>query len=257
MSKLLEVYGLTKIFSGLTALDKANLDIEKGEIVSLIGPNGAGKTTFFNCLTGIYKPNEGKIKYKNQALDLKHHLPHLIARMGIARTFQNIRLFSNMTVIENVLVASAIRGKVSLFDILIRRKTLKFGEGLIFRQSFELLQFVGLSDKIYQLASNLAYGEQRKLEIARALATGPVLLLLDEPAAGMNAVETKELIFLIRQIRERGVTIFLIEHDMKLVMSVSDRVFVLNYGKNIASGIPSQVQKNRQVIEAYLGEKLE
>ena len=256
MEKLLEVSELSKSFSGLTALDKVNLDIEKGEIVSLIGPNGAGKTTFFNCLTGVYKPTDGQINYLNKPVDLKRHIPHLIARLGIARTFQNIRLFQNMTVLENVMVAAAIRDKTSFFRILLGNKAAKTASASISAQSLELLHFFGLSDKIYQLATNLSYGEQRKLEIARALATGPVLLLLDEPAAGMNATETKELISLIRKIRERGISIFLIEHDMKLVMSISDRVFVLNYGKNIASGLPSQIQKNRQVIEAYLGENV-
>ncbi|OGF49776.1 MAG: ABC transporter ATP-binding protein [Candidatus Firestonebacteria bacterium RIFOXYA2_FULL_40_8] len=256
MAKILEVSGLTKRFAGLVALDKVNLDIEKGEIISLIGPNGAGKTTVFNCLTGVYKPTGGLINYLGKPLDLKHHVPHLVAKLGIARTFQNIRLFSNMTVIENVMVSSALREKTSFLDIILHVKGFKIREDSIFRKSFELLQFIGLSDKIYHLASNLAYGEQRKLEIARALATAPVLLLLDEPAAGMNAIETKDLITLIRNIRDKGITVFLIEHDMKMVMSISDRVFVLNYGKNIASGVPSQVQKNELVIEAYLGEKV-
>src|SRR3989339_175655 len=228
MSKLLEVFGLCKRFSGITALDKVNIDIEKG-----------------------------KIFYLDKPIDLKNHVPHYIAKLGIARTFQGIRLFPNMTVIENVMVAASIREKTSFFDIILKRKNLEFGEASIFSQSLELLHFVGLSDKINDIASNLAYGEQRKLEIARALATVPVLLLLDEPAAGMNASETKELVLLIREIKDRGVTIFLIEHDMKLVMSISDKVFVINYGKNIASGVPLQIQKNKQVIEAYLGEKTE
>jgi branched-chain amino acid transport system ATP-binding protein len=252
MKNILEVRNLTKRFEGLTAVDDVSLEIEEGKIVSLIGPNGAGKTTFFNCITGVYKVSKGEIFLYN--INLTKYAPYEIAKLGVGRTFQNIRLFSNMTVIENVMCGKFVRTKSSLFDIIFNLKEFKEEEEKILKESVELLKFVGLSDKLYELASNLSYGEQRRLEIARTLATEPSLLLLDEPAAGMNTAETNDLMDLIKEIKGRGITVFLIEHDMKFVMNISDKVYVLNYGKKIAEGSPLEIQKNKRVIEAYLGE---
>ncbi|MGC8856075.1 MAG: ABC transporter ATP-binding protein [Anaerolineae bacterium] len=249
---LLETSGVTKRFGGLTAVMKMDFKIEKGEILSIIGPNGAGKTTFFNTLTGIYRPEEGQIIFNG------HHLiglrPDQIAALGIARTFQNIRLFGNMTVIENILVGMHTRLKQSPVQALLRTKAFVEEEQEAEARAAQLMEYVGLKNVGNELARNLPYGGQRRVEIARALAANPTLLLLDEPTAGMNPQETAEAIKLFRRIRdEKGVTILLIEHDMRVVMSISERITVMDYGEKIAEGTPEQIRTNQRVIEAYLG----
>lgn len=249
---LLETIGVTKRFGGLTAVMKMDFKIEQGEILSIIGPNGAGKTTFFNTLTGIYRPEEGKIIFNGHPLiGLR---PDQIAALGISRTFQNIRLFGNMTVIENILVGMHTRLKQNPLQVLLRNKAFVEEEQEAEARAAQLMQYVGLTNVGNELARNLPYGAQRRVEIARALAANPTLLLLDEPTAGMNPQETAEAIKLFRRIRdEKGITILLIEHDMRVVMSISERITVMDYGEKIAEGLPEQIRSNQRVIEAYLG----
>jgi branched-chain amino acid transport system ATP-binding protein len=255
---LLEITGLTMEFGGIRALDSVDLRIQPREIVALIGPNGAGKTTLFNCLTGIYKPSAGSLRLHppDKPIRLLNGLaPHHITRQGLARTFQNIRLFPNMSVLENVMIGRHCRTTTGLVGAILRtaQAVREEQESLAFSQN--LLERIGLAEAADELAKNLPYGAQRKLEIARALATEPLLLLLDEPAAGMNHQETKDLDQLIRSIRDEGLAILLIEHDMKLVMQLSDHIFVLDYGKKIAEGRPEEVRNNPAVIRAYLGDE--
>jgi len=248
---LLQTKKLTKTFGGLTAIDSIELTIKKGEIVSLIGPNGAGKTTFFNCITGMYHSSRGEIVFNDKRVNGMK--PHKITAMGMARTFQNIRLFPEMTALENVMVGRHTKGRYGLKGALIRNRGVINEEKDLASKSLSLLDFVGLRKKASVWARNLSYGDQRRLEIARSLATDPILLLLDEPAAGMNPKETKSLMELVKLIRDKGVTIFLIEHDMKVVMGISDRVFVLDHGVKIAEGLPEEIRRDKKVIEAYLG----
>ena len=251
---------LTMDFGGIRALDKLNIRVRQGEIAALIGPNGAGKTTFFNCLTGIYKPTSGHLLLTPPGQDSKRLnglKPNQVTEQGLARTFQNIRLFPDMSVLENVMIGRHCRTKARVLGAIFRNKQTIKEEKEVIACSYALLQKVGLAELANEFAKNLPYGAQRRLEIARALATDPALLLLDEPAAGMNPQETVELDKLITEIRDDGISILLIEHDMKLVMSLSDYIFVMDYGKKIAEGVPHEVRNNPEVIKAYLGEDIE
>ncbi len=259
MTPILETKGLTMDFGGLRAVDSIDFRINEGEIVALIGPNGAGKTTFFNCITGVYTPTAGDVFIAPDAKNAERInglKPNKVTEKGLARTFQNIRLFQNMTVLENVMIGRHCRLKAGLFGAIFRTKATREEEKKVVQDSYEILEEIGLADYANEFAKNLPYGAQRRLEIARAMATEPFLLLLDEPAAGMNPQETKELDEMILQIRkEKQISILLIEHDMSLVMSVSEKIFVVDYGKLIAEGTPDEIKKNPEVIKAYLGDE--
>lgn len=261
MNPVLEVKNLSMDFGGLRALNGLDLKVNAGEIVALIGPNGAGKTTFFNCITGIYPPSEGNMlifppgKKRKKLNGLK---PNIITQNGLARTFQNIRLFPNMTVLENVMIGRHCRLSAGIVGAVLRNRATVDEEAQVVEDSYAILEKIGLADYVNEFAKNLPYGAQRRLEIARAIATEPFILLLDEPAAGMNLQETRELDELIVRIRDQeGIAILLIEHDMKLVMSLSDQIFVINYGKKIAQGTPQEIKNNPEVIKAYLGEDID
>jgi branched-chain amino acid transport system ATP-binding protein len=248
---LLQLSKVSKTFGGLTALTDVSLHIQRGEIYGLIGPNGAGKTTLFNVITGLYQPSSGTFTFDGTAYE--HGQPHLLAQAGIARTFQNIRLFANMTALENVMVGRHVRTQTGVFGALTRHRFAQKEEQEIAQRAHELLRYVGIHRPSHTLAKNLSYGEQRRLEIARALATEPKLLALDEPVAGMNATETDSLKSLLQTIRASGMTVLLIEHDVKLIMGLCDRVAVLEYGRKIAEDVPDVVRNDAAVIAAYLG----
>ncbi|MDI2587272.1 ABC transporter ATP-binding protein [Psychrobacillus sp. NEAU-3TGS] len=248
---VLELKNITKNFGGISALTDVSFQINEGEIFGLIGPNGAGKTTLFNVITNMFPPTSGEIRFLGEKISgLK---PHKITDKGICRTFQNIRLFSQMSVLENVLVGGHCRSKSGVINSVLRTKSQRKEETNSLEAALELLELVGLSKFQDSIAENLAYGQQRRLEIARALASNPKLLLLDEPAAGMNETETESLFDLIKKVQKRGVTVLLIEHDMPFVMKLCDRITVLNFGKKLAEGTPAEIQNNQEVIEAYLG----
>jgi len=248
---LLELDDVSIRFGGLTALDSVSFEIREGEILGLIGPNGAGKTTCFNVLTGVYQATSGQVRF--DGAPLANLTRHKITRLGIARTFQNIRLFRSMTVLENVMVGADAHSKVGFWDALLRTPRHRNTESESTARAKELLEIVGIKARHDELASNLSYGDQRRLEIARAMATGPKLLCLDEPAAGFNPAEKQRLMELIRKVRDQGYTVLLIEHDMRLVMGVTDRIVVLEFGRKIAEGVPAEIRDNPAVIAAYLG----
>jgi len=248
---ILELNNVTIRFGGLTAVDSVNIRVEEGTVHALIGPNGAGKSTVFNLITGIYKPTSGEIYFSgNKIAGMK---TYKLTKQGIARTFQNIRLFPDLTVLDNVKIGMHVKGNMGLASAFLRNPKQQKEEKWIEEKALEELAFMNLANKKEDLAKNLSYGEQRRLEIARAMASGPKIILLDEPAAGMNPQEKVQLMKMINLIRERGVTVFLVEHDMKVVMGISERVSVLDYGKKIAEGTPSEVKNNKEVIAAYLG----
>jgi branched-chain amino acid transport system ATP-binding protein len=257
MTALLEAAGLSKVFGGLVAVNDVTFDIPQKSIVSIIGPNGAGKTTFFNMLTGLYRPSTGTIAFNG--IDITAMRPDRILAAGVARTFQNIRLFATMSARENVMVGQHARMSGGLFGSIIRTPKVRSEEKRVHAKAAEMLELVGLAQKEYdQTAINLSYGDQRRVEIARALASEPQLLLLDEPTAGMNPQESAGLTHFIQRLRdERGLTILLIEHDMKVVMNVSERITVLDHGEKIAEGEPGEVRTNERVIEAYLGKSVD
>lgn len=255
MAPLLEVEAISKRFGGLLALTSVSFNVVEGEILGLIGPNGAGKTTMFNCIAGVYKPTSGNLVFNHdgKSMRINGRKPEKMTELGIARTFQNIRLFSALTVLDNVRIARHCRTESNFFRSVLRTKFQLVEEKEIVEESMRWLDFVGLGSHALSDASSLSYGDQRRLEIARALATQPKLLLLDEPAAGMNPKETRMLVDLIHAILEVGVTVMLIEHDMKLVMNICERLVVLDHGTLIAEGGPKEIRENPQVIEAYLG----
>lgn len=263
MDSILEVSHLTMDFGGLRALDDVTMTIAKGEIMALIGPNGAGKTTFFNCITGIYQPTAGDIHVSRpedngKRVRINGLKPNQVTERGLARTFQNIRLFPNMSVLENVMIGRHCRTHSGIVGAVLKGPRTRREEQEVVEYSYTILEKIGLAEHVNDLAKNLPYGAQRRLEIARALATEPFLLLLDEPAAGMNPIETSELDALIARIRDKEhISILLIEHDMKLVMSLSDRITVMDYGKKIAEGTPTEIGNNPIVIKAYLGEEID
>lgn len=251
--KILEINNLTKTFGGVTAVDNVSFSVDKGEIVAIIGPNGAGKTTLFNLMTGIYTPTQGSVTF--EGTDITRLTAYQIARQGIARTFQNLQIFNNMTVLENVMVGRHTKSRTGLLGAVFPIWTVQREERDIVDSSFEKLSMVGLSDQAMEPANNLPYGRQKMLEIARAIALEPAILLLDEPAAGLNSTETRELIDIIYNLRDQGVTILVVEHDMETVMEIADRLVVLNFGNKLAEGTPYEIQNNKEVIAAYLGEE--
>jgi branched-chain amino acid transport system ATP-binding protein len=261
-TSILQVRQLSMDFGGLRALDRLDIDVGRREIVALIGPNGAGKTTFFNCITGLYPPTEGEMLVFPPESDARIRLnglkPNQVTEKGLARTFQNIRLFPSMTVLENVMIGRHCRMSAGIAGAIFRNRKTRQEEQQVVEDSYAILKKIGLDQFVNEFAKNLPYGAQRRLEIARAMATDPFILLLDEPAAGMNLGETRELDDLIVRLRDtEGLSILLIEHDMKLVMSLSDRIFVVDYGKKIASGTPEEIKNNPAVIKAYLGEEVD
>ena len=248
---VLQIRNISKRFGGISALTDVSFQIEEGEIFGLIGPNGAGKTTMFNVITNMYPPSEGSVIFGGEAITGVK--PHKITDMGICRTFQNIKLFQQMTVLENVMVGGHTRSSAGVFQSVFRLPSQKKEETNLRTKAEKLLELVGLASHSGMIAENISYGQQRRLEIARALASDPKLLLLDEPAAGMNEKETDSLYDLIKEVQKRGITVLIIEHDMPLVMKLCDRITVLNFGKKLAEGTPDQIQNNESVIEAYLG----
>lgn len=255
MAELLKIDNVSMVFGGLRAVSNLSMHIDEGELIGLIGPNGAGKTTAFNMITGVYTPTEGKVYFNGQQSSGKKS--YQVTQMGMARTFQNIRLFSELSVIDNVKIAYNMHVTYNLADAIVRDGKYLSEEEFITQKAMDLLKIFHLEEEAHEVAKNLPYGKQRRLEIARALATEPKLLLLDEPAAGMNPQETKELMEMIRWIRkEFNLSILLIEHDMGLVMGVCERIYVLEYGMKIAEGTPEEIKHNKRVIEAYLGEEV-